>query len=186
MNTNVIKVLAISGMCLGLATACQTAKEGFTKEQEVDPSETRIVMPKALSKVKGFKIKKGLIREAASYRSEKITFTGGFLTYDRYFRGGFKATTKTNFKKKLTSAITDLSDLKEIETQNTSLGFTYYTTFKRKEATCFAMQSDYGNTLNFRSGTGSEGRVYGLYCENTASPEFKATVLGWMKKVSLR
>ena len=186
MNIKIIKTFAIGCVCLGLATACQTTNQGFTKEQEVDPSETRIVMPKALSKVKGFKIKKGLIREAASYRSEKITFTGGFLTYDRYFRGGFKATTKTNFKKKLTSTITDLSDLKEIETQNTSLGFTYYTTFKRKEATCFVMQSDYGNTLNFRSGTGSEGRVYGLYCENTASPEFKATVLGWMKKVSLR
>lgn len=186
MNIKIIKTLAIGCVCLGLATACQTTNQGFTKEQEVDPSETRIVMPKALSKVKGFKIKKAVIREAASYRSEKITFTGGFLTYDRYFRGGFKATTKTNFKQKLTSAITDLSDLKEIETQNTSLGLTYYTTFKREEAICFVMQSDYGNTLNFRSGTGSEGRVYGLYCENTTSPEFKANVLGWMKKVSLR
>jgi len=186
MKIKVMKVLAISGLCLGLATACQTAKEGFTSEREVDPSETRIIMPKELANLKGFKIKKAEIREAASYRSEQISFTGGFITYDRYFRGGFQATTKSNFKKRITRSLTDISELQEIEARNTSLGFTYFTTFKRDDATCFVMQSDYGNTVNFRSGTGSEGRVYGLYCENTVPSGFKDAVLGWMNKVRLR
>ena len=186
LNAKTAKVLGITCMCLGLVTACRTTQQGFTTEREVDPSETHIVMPKELANLKGFRIEKAVIREAASYRSEKITFTGGFITYDRYFRGGFLGTSKSNFKNKLTREIADISNLQNIETQNTSLGLTYYTTFKHKEATCFVMQSDYGNTLNFRSGTGSEGRVYGLYCENTPSAGFKDAVLGWMNKVKLR
>jgi len=183
--TKALKTALVAGACLALTTACQTTNQGFDTERDVDVSETLIKFPNELTSLKGFAFKGAKIREAASYQVQTVYFTGGSYSYERYFRGGFRNITKSGFEKSVRKIHPELTDMSEVKTANANVGLIHYATFKLEGGTCFFMQSNYGSALNFRSGTGTEGRTVGRYCSQGDQKNLEAEILSWVKKVRL-
>lgn len=178
------KMILTAGLCITLASACQTT-ENYETTIEVDPSETHIILPVELKKIKGFKITGAKIIERASFHSERVYFTGGLFIYDQYYRGGFYNTTKMQLKKIIANQFKNSNSVDEIKSVNLNIGHTFYTTFQNDDKTCFIMASNQGASVNFQSGTGTTGRTLGVYCEN-GQIELEGLVMKWLKKVKLR
>ena len=185
MNTNIIKVLAISGICLGLATACQT-NQGWQTEQEVDIQETSIMLPDELLKLKGFKIKKAMVKEDGSFRRETVHFTGGYFTYDRFFRGGMLEMNPHKFRKLLEKYYSAFKIDGEVQKTNAAIGDIYYATLHGKGLTCIVMSGNYGTFMRLRGGTGYPGQTDGEYCERGTVAGLSDQALKWLKRIRLR
>ena len=187
LNFNTIlrtKIILTASLCIILASACQTT-QNYGTTTEVDPSETRIVLPSGLNSLKGFKITGAKIVERGSFRSEQIQFTGGLFLYEQYFRGGFDNTNKTQLKNLITQQFKDASSIGEIKGINLNIGHTFHTTFFTKGSSCFIMVSNQGASVHFNTGTGTAARTLGLYCEQ-GQVDLEGPVLKWLKKVKLR
>ena len=177
-----VKSLATVAMLFVLA-ACQTTSH--IREREVDPSETLIRFPVELNDLKGFKFKGAKIYSEGSYEVQIVYFTGGSYAYERYFFGGFHKVTKDNFEKRLKKRFEGATNISPIKTTNANVGLIHYATFERDGNTCFFLQSNYGSHLNFRTGTGTEGRTEGVYCAKGVVDGLEKEILQWVKKVRL-
>jgi len=185
MNANQIKVLAIVGLCVGLATACQTT-QGWQKDVEVDIQETSIIFPDELLKLKGFKIKQAKIQEDGSFRRERVKFTGGYFSYDRYFMGGMRAVTPHSFRKMLDKYYKDFKMDGDVQKTNTDIGDVYFSTLHSKDLTCIVMSGNYGTSMMLRSGPGYPGQTDGEYCERGTVAGLSDKALKWIKRIKLR
>lgn len=185
MKTKTFKVLAMTGICLGLATACKTT-QGWQREQEVDIQETNIVFPDELMKLKGFKIKKAMIREDGSYRQEAVYFTGGFFSYGRYFRGGMVEVNNHTFSTRLQKYYANLEIVGDIQKTNAAIGDIYYATLQGKDQTCVVMSGNYGTFMLIRGGNGYPGQTNGAYCERGKVAGLSDKALKWIRRIKLR
>ena len=185
LNSKPIKVLAIVGLCVGLATACQTT-EGWQKDVEVDIQETGIVFPDELLKLKGFKIKQAKIQEDGSFRRELVKFTGGYFSYDRYFMGGMRAVTPHSFRKTLEKYYKDFKIDGTVQKTDTAIGDIYYAALHGKDLTCIVMSGNYGTSMQLRSGPGYPGQTDGEYCERGNVAGLSDKALKWIKRIKLR
>lgn len=188
-----MKKLILSIMALGLGAVlggCQTSNQGFDTEKEVDINEVRIILPNEALQRDDFEIEKVIVRETGSYRSERVIFTGGGLTYDRYFHGGFRRETEKSFMKYVNSAFPDASSIAPAQKGYFEMGKMYYTTiqetYEGEKLTCLAIAGDYGPVVQLRGGQGTAGTVYGFYCEPGVIANFGETMLPWIKKVRIR
>lgn len=184
--TTTATALALTAMLSG----CQTTKQGFNAERDADISETKIVLPAALYKLKGFKVKGAKILETGSYRREVVFFTGGHMRYDRYFLGGFKKTTKESFLKKVEKLYPGIVSKNGVKSEYFAIGQTYYISFtipfEGETFSCFTMGGDYGPSIRLRGGRGTPGTTYGTYCEPGNVPNLEQIVVPWMSKITLR
>jgi len=186
---SIITVAAILSLTI-LMSACQTTSEKFDTEKDVDISETHIVLPEGLLKLKGVEFKGGKINETGSFRREVAIFKNGYFTFDRYFMGGFHMITKEKFLKILNGKFVDIQSTDRIKTAAFAVGTVHYTIVhdldNGNEWTCFAMAGNYGLRTPLLGGAGTEGSTYGEYCAIGNVPNFEEQVLPWVKKIRLR
>lgn len=177
---------AVLSLCLVFATACQTTNQGFDSTRDVDISETRIELPADLLALKGFKILKASISETGSYRSEKVTFTGGFFSYDRYMRGGIYTITKNSVQKIVDKHFSEFQMNGAIQKTNAAIGDVYSATLISKDETCILIMGNVGQEKMLVGGAGFPGQTTGQYCEKGNVPDLDKTVMKWLKRVRLR
>lgn len=176
---------AALSLILVLATACQTT-QGWQKEQEVDIQDTRIEFPNELINLKGFRIKKAMVREDGSYRRETIYFTGGYFSYDRYFHGGMLAINPHVLRKSIDKYYNEFKIDGEVHKINAAIGDIYYATLHGKGQTCIVMSGNVGTSMRLRSGPGYPGQTDGQYCEKGTVSGLADTAVKWMKRIKLR
>ena len=179
-----IKSFAVIATMLVL-TACQTT-QGFDKERVVELSETDIVLPAGLLELEGFKIKEAKISETGSYRRDSVSFTGGFFSFHRYFRGGIRERTPDTLRRTIAKYFTNFEIIGDVQNVNTQMGTAYYATVSSSDTTCVVMSGNFGIRERLRNAFGYPGLIRGEYCEPGHKPELSKIVLEWMHKVRLK
>ena len=181
-NGKSIKVLTVAGMCLGLATACQTTNTWNPTKETVDVSETKFDM-----ELTSFKIKSAnKMTEASSYL-ESVDFQGGYVYRYVYQRGFVINSTEADLRKSVTRTFKkqDVPEPYTVKHATIPLGNIIYAVLDNTKQTCFHFKGYSGHTQMIRGQMASDSTSGGLYCEPGHVSDMEQIGLSEFGKVSI-
>ena len=145
---------AIGGFWMAVVLAgCQTAQRAdFT---DVSLARTKFVLP-----AKWAEDVSARARDEGSLRTEQLFFKGGFLSYDQYYRGGFRTRTPDDLIE-LAKRIFDHATFGEPQLTTVPLGQIRYLTLQVPDKeTCFVLLANQGPFTQLQGGRGKIGRAH--------------------------
>jgi len=105
-------------------------------------------------------------RDEGSLRTEQLFFKGGFLSYDQYYRGGFRTRTPDDLIE-LAKRLFDHATFGEPQLTTVPLGQIRYLTLQVPDKeTCFVLLANQGPFTQLQGGRGTTGQLKGVFCQD--------------------